>query len=198
MPAELFALLLLAQAPPPPPMLPPASAVTTNAEPVPPAVADLPNLTMIYDDVAGRERHTVRRRIDQNHLVDANDGRRVHAVTRYDFRTQWQTMNGQCLPATAEATLHLSITMPRAIHYAEMSRREQQRWDRYWNQLLLHERNHALSAVRALPLLQQMLRSARDCAAMEAAAQAVFNRVAQINATYDQRTNHGQREGIVY
>lgn len=197
--AELIALLLLAQAPAPPPsMLPPASVVTTSAEPVPPAVADLPNLTMTYYDVPGRERDTVRRRLDQRRPVQGDNDQRFDAVTTYNFQTNWQTVDGRCLPETAQATLQLAITMPRAVHYAEMSRQEKGRWDRYFHQLLAHERNHAMSAVRALPLLQRLLRSARDCAAMEAAARAVFDWVEEMNAEYDRRVDHGRREGIVY
>ncbi len=165
---------------------------------MPALLADLPNLTVTYYDVAGTDPRAVRRQIQRLGPVQEEGGERFDAITRWTLDARWQTRNGVCDPSTAEADVILNIHLPRLTNYDRLSRVERARWDRYIRQLSGHERNHALSAVRGREALIRFMRAAPDCAGMEVALRDVIARVTAMNADYDRRTDHGRNEGIVY
>ena len=174
------------------------AAQPAAALPAPAALADIPNLTVRYYEVQGRDGRTIRRDMNAKRLVDSVDGLPVDAQTRW--RHNWRVPGGPsgCDPSRAEVSYTIEMTLPRLAAGVTLSRSEQAEWDRYYKALLGHERNHALMAVRAAGALQSALREAGSCETAKSAADRVLAPLREASAEYDRRTRHGFTEGAVY
>lgn len=112
--------------PPPPPPMPrterPATTSRTPAAPPQPAVAavpgkalsDLPNVTIRYFDVSGKNLKAINKAIQQGQKPDSS-GRPPLAPTSYavDATFNKTTSNGQCKVSDAKATFSATVVLPR-------------------------------------------------------------------------------------
>ena len=111
----------------PPPMPPPERPATSTAEPAPPpepAVAavpgktlrDLPNTTITYFDVSGRNLKAINKSIERQQRIGPG-GRAAIAPTAWAVDAGFNKVvtNGQCKVANAKATFSAKVTLPRLV-----------------------------------------------------------------------------------
>lgn len=121
-------------APPPPPPIPNSvRRETTSEAPAPPTPApqpivpavpgktlsDLPNVTIRYFDVAGKNLKAINKSIERIQKPDSA-GRMAIAPTAWalDMKFNKNTANGQCKITAAKATFSATVALPRLVAHA--------------------------------------------------------------------------------
>lgn len=94
-----------------------------------------------------------------------------------------------------DVTLKLAIQLPQWTELAQATPAAQQEWQRMLTALRAHEEKHAAIARQWAPILQRRLLGQR-VAQVEAAYQRVLTKVKRATAQYDQKSDHGRREGV--
>lgn len=174
-----------------------AAALTVGAPPA--ELADTPNLTVLYYDVAGTTEREIRDGINAQDLRGANDNVRVDALTSNVFGWTVQPgPDGRCDPKDTRINLTLLMALPRLTRPEALSAQERRRWDRYMAALIRHEQGHVKNALAQTPKVVAAIHGARDCASVDAAADAALAVLARRDLAYDARTRHGAIQGARY
>lgn len=161
-----------------------------------PALAAMPNLTLIGYPVSGRSRRAVRE--------EMNERRPETGGQRHDARTTWRYSykvggrEGVCRPETAEVTVAITVIMPDLEAPERLGRQDRAAWDRYIAALAFHEGNHARIANLGAERMQQSMRAAASCDALRQLIEAESDQVAAASRQYDLQTRHGATEGAQF
>lgn len=156
--------------------------------------SDAPDVRIERYAVAGRSPSALRRAIIAARPADAAGGRFDGLTTwNYGF-TYLHDGAGVCLPQSAEVRVEITVTLPAPSELNRLDARARRAWDGYITGLASHERNHVRIVERGLTEFRRAVRSAPDCAGMQAAAQRVSRDVEAASREYDRRTGHGQSE----
>ena len=133
--------------PAPPPAMPPSRLQTPApapaAQPAPPPLAtiaavpgrglkDVPNLTIRYYDVAGKNLKAVIKTLTEQRPKDAS-GQPITAATNWTIETAFsrRTTNGQCKIVTAHAAVTATADLPRLLNEAKFPPRDLLSWQDY-------------------------------------------------------------------
>lgn len=175
---------------------PPAASAALAA--AAPELAALPGVTLVGYPVRGRSPRAIRDSINEGRPKPA-EGDAFDARTSWRYQTRWfNDAAGVCDPTTAEVVMTIVVTLPELATRDALDRRERERWDRYFAALIGHEHNHVRVAMAAAEQLRTFMRSAPDCATMEAVQQQIGASIQAANDAYDETTRHGRTEGAVY
>lgn len=162
-------------------------------------LAAMPNVVLEPYPVSGRTPRAVRTSMNALRPTERADGARFDSVTRWSFGSRWRRSgSGQCLAESAEINMTITVVLPDLTSRAQLSRRDQQAWDRYFTALVGHETNHVRIASLGGSEMLAAMRAATTCDEMQAAQQSVAAAVASASREYDRMTEHGRREGAVF
>lgn len=149
-------------------------------------------------EVEGRTSRDVRQSLNQRRPTDAS-GARHDAVTSWRFQIEWATdASGECVPSTVTVWPVISITLPALKDEHRRAGRLQQAWMRYLRRLEIHERHHAHLITMGAAQMQTEMRSASSCGDMVRASDRWRSEILKANSDYDERTDHGRSEGVVF
>lgn len=149
---------------------------------------DIPNVTIVYYDVEGRDTNAVRQAMNKARPTDPNDGMRVDALSHYDFRWRWHDQGqGKCTATPDDVRFSATVTIPRLVDRDPELR---QRFNRFLNSLLAHEEGHIRYAWDHRADIATALGSA-TCATANAAAQEALKAISAHDIAYDKTTRHG-------
>lgn len=194
--AMMVASALAAQEVAPASAAPPASERLRAATS---ALNDLSGLTLAGYEVSGRSPNAVRRAMNSARPPAGTDGERHDALTSWRYSTRWmRSSDGQCVPASAEVTVTITVVLPDLTTREQLSSRERTDWDRYFTALVGHERNHGRIGMAGRDQMQAAMRAAETCEAMQTAVRQTGAEVSAASREYDRLTEHGKREGAVY
>lgn len=177
-----------------PPEDAPSAIASERLNAAAPILAALPNVVLVGYPVDGRTRRAVREQM--NALRPESNGRRHDARTMWRYATRWRNgPDGNCLPATAEVTVSITVTLPDLQDPDRLRREDREAWQRNIVGLEFHEGNHARIANLGAEQMQQAMRGAPSCEAMQAAVERISAEVAAASQEYDRITQHGATEG---
>lgn len=150
----------------------------------------IPNVTMLYYDVAGHDAKTVRKSIDAARPTDPNDGKRVDGLSGWHFTWRWRRNDvGTCSATPDDIRFTATVRVPRLAD-ATAPRAVRDRFDRYLASLLAHEDGHVRHAWdRRAEIARAM--AAADCETINAAALAAVKAIGAHDLEYDRATRHG-------
>ncbi|TPG54164.1 DUF922 domain-containing protein [Sphingomonas glacialis] len=150
--------------------------------------ADISNVTILPYDVEGRDTAAVRRAIDKARPTDPNDGKRVDALSRYNFRWRWRSgAQGKCSTTLEDVVFTATVTAPRLING---SPKVNERFDRFITSLYAHEDGHIRYAWDHRSDIAAAINSA-TCATANEAALAAVKTISEHDIAYDKATRHG-------
>lgn len=191
----LSALLLAAAVMPQ--AVPAATPTPTATDDTPTPFADIPGVTLVRYEVAGRNAAAVRRAIDAVRPTDPNDGQRVDGLSSYRFRWRWhRDGQGKCSAAPEDVTFSATVTVPRLAD-PEASSRLRAEFDRYLQALLVHEEGHIRYAWSHRGDILAAINAA-SCDTVSAAAMAAVKAIGAHDVDYDKATRHGRATGVPF
>ena len=169
------------------------------------SLADLPanapapaQISVTTYQVDGRTPRDVRRSLNQRRPADASDARH-DALTSWRFHIDWSTdASGDCVPATVTVLPVILITLPSLKDEHRRTGRLRHAWTRYLRRLEVHERHHAHLVAMGAAQMQTEMRSASSCGDMVRASDRWRSEILKANSDYDERTDHGRSEGVVF
>jgi predicted secreted Zn-dependent protease len=157
----------------------------------------VPDVELIYYDVTGQTSGEIRAAMDKARPTDMNDGRRVDALTRFNYTWRWPGHNGVCDLSQASVAFHASVTLPRLVNLSSLPADLQARWTRYLASVEEHEKGHLLNAWSRRDAVLTAIRAA-TCATATPTAQAILREVKDADIAYDRKTDHGRQQGAVF
>lgn len=97
-----------------------------------------------------------------------------------------------------------TITMPKWKDYQKANWNEQKRWDDYYNKLLKHELVHKDIGIEAAEKLCRVLAGLKTTNGKSFLlklandqAQVIYRECNRLNKQYDEKTDHGHKEGVI-
>ncbi len=162
-------------------------------------------LTVTTYDVHGATAEAIADGMKRNGPLD--HGHRVDGYTLWRIATSygWRFDSRQCALTRFDATLTVEMTLPRWVPSGHPPAALQQRWERFSAALRTHEDGHAAIGRDARKQILERARAlapAADCKALvqhiDDLVDEVMKSHRQMDADYDDRTNHGQSQGAVF
>jgi len=156
--------------------------------------------------ISGQTAQALRQEMDWKGPVGAG-GRRFDAYTawRVQWNYRWWESPAECRLTAVTTRLRVTFTLPEWDQYNRGSNKLKQKWDRYYEALLAHEKGHREFGLRAARDIEQVIWGVgrrRTCAQLEreanAAAQATLDRYIRMERQYDIQTEHGAATGAVF
>lgn len=175
----------------------PLAACSSAAQTPPDPFAGIPGVTLERYPVAGATASAVRRALNRSRPTDPNDGARVDALTHWRVDWRWNgDGRGGCDLSTLRLTFSARVTMPQlADPRAPGPLRA--KWAAFERALAQHEATHVRHAWEQVPTVASAIRNG-PCTGANDRGDAALARVLAWDRDYDRRTNHGEREGIVF
>lgn len=175
-------------------LVPPASPQLLEATA---ALAAMPNTTVHGYEVQGRTRARVRASLGSSKPTTSS-GERHEGVTIFQYsHSGWNGPTG-CDPKLVEVNMAVAVVLPDLTTRDQLNRGDRAAWDTYLQRLTAHEMNHVRIAQAGATALRDAMRGAPTCEAAMAAGVLVNDQILQANTEYDQRTEHGAKEGIQF
>jgi predicted secreted Zn-dependent protease len=161
--------------------------------------------TVEYYDVTGSSAPELRAVMDRLG-PETDDGERFDALTIWHvrWRYRYESDGDACAISAFTTSVEIRMTLPRWSFRAAGSPLAE-RWDRYIDALVDHERRHADIGVRAAEAIQRQvsaLEPASTCALLEETiqehAERLLDQYRDEEIRYDERTRHGATQGAVF
>ncbi|MFD1949844.1 DUF922 domain-containing protein [Sphingomonas arantia] len=150
--------------------------------------AAIPNVTLTFYDVTGRDPAAIRRSIDAARPTDPNDGARVDGLSAYRYAWQWVSEQGVCRIMPDDIQFAATIMIPRLTTNVSPELRAE--FDLYIRTLLAHEYGHVgFGWAQRVEIAAAI--NAADCNTANVAARAAVTAIGIQNAAYDAETGHG-------
>ena len=138
----------------------------------------------------------------------ATAGVRVPYLANTGWSTRWTYPSTHLSAFGCEAQypvveLNIKFVMPRLVTDSAVSTEDRFEWLRYMHSLWAHEEGHALRGVRAATEIRDSLHRihTESCAALSPtvgeAMRKVLAKYVILQASYDERTQHGARQGAM-
>ena len=135
-------------------------------------------------------------------------GVRVPYLANTNWTTRWAYPSSRATSIGCEAqypmvTLDIRFVMPRLVSDSAVSTEDRFEWLRFTHSLWAHEEGHALRGVRAAAEMRDSLQHmhTESCAALSPsiaeAVRKVLAKYTLLQASYDERTQHGARQGAM-
>lgn len=127
-----------------------------------------------------------------------------HADTQWRIqpRYRFKKMANGCEVAESNINLTVTYTMPEWQNKKDASAELQEKWNRWYANLLSHEENHGFNGRQAYNDIKQgiyLMESTPTCSQLTQAINAMIDstlfKYSQEDTFYDQRTQHGATEG---
>lgn len=122
---------------------------------------------------------------------------------RVTWKYSWQTRNEQCQIKTVSTDLQVVYTMPRIHSSHSVTPQVRQKFDRYYADLLQHEKGHKDSGLYAAREIEQSLLDMQPLKSCKRLSQSANYRAEQIIKKYNQRdlnydrlTEHGKLQNV--
>lgn len=167
------------------------------------AVAGPTNLVLTYYDVGGNSARAIRTDINA-HRPNA-DGHGYDGRTDWRITWQYQLMSDgtSCKVDSMDATLDVTMTLPRWTPLPRASEKLVAQWNDYDRALRTHEEGHQAIAMAAKNEIERSdgltALVAADCkllgTQLNAAATAIIDTHRKADAAYDASTDHGKTQG---
>jgi predicted secreted Zn-dependent protease len=132
----------------------------------------------------------------------AQDGWAAYANWRTDWQFWWLDSGTWCDITEGEVELQARITYPEWSPPAGVDRRAVARWERFMDNLTIHELGHITLALQGADAIDEMFDAgltAATCAEVERsadrAATRLHDRFERLNRRYDASTDHGVAQG---
>ena len=168
----------------------PVSAPTTDTGATETPFAGVPNVTVKFYDVTGRDAASVRRSIDAARPTDPNDAKRVDGLSNGQYHWRWRSdAKGVCTASPQDVGFSATVTVPRLVG-ERVSADLRKRFERYLRSLLAHEDGHIRYAWTHRGEITTAINAA-SCATANAAAQAALQKINAYHIAYDKTTRHG-------
>lgn len=162
-----------------------------------PDLAAMQEVTLSAYGVPGRNAQSIRRNLDRLRPAEPEGGR-YDALTTWRYSWRFNSREAQCRPQTIEVKVAINVLLPQLVEYANLSKRERSRWDRYFSALVEHETNHARIAIKGAQDLQSGLREMETCDQLAERGRQLSEDISEASLLYDRQTRHGRLEGAVY
>ena len=132
----------------------------------------------------------------------AQDGWAAYTDWRTTWRFGWLDSGVSCDVTEGEAALRVRITYPEWRPPAGATPGVVRRWDRFMDDLTIHELGHVTIALQGADAIDELFdggMTAATCAEVERAADAaatrLHDRFERVNRRYDETTDHGVAQG---
>lgn len=175
-----------------------AEPAEPDSTPVAAISIQIPNATMIYYEISGSTADELRAEMNQQGPLDPLE------LVRYDARTDWHISwtwpgygNGDCDLSKTTVSYDIKVTVPHWEPASDADSKLIEQWNRYLNNLSLHEQGHVNSIVKNYPRVKEAIQRA-TCLTAEQAAQDMLDTFQQANTAYDVQTKHGETQGAIF
>jgi predicted secreted Zn-dependent protease len=154
--------------------------------------AGIPNITFQYYDVSGRDPRAIRASMNAERPTDPHDGKPDDAVTVWTYH--WSYRDG---PEGCEGKVRFTarVILPRLR--GRVSAVVAARWRAFMARLRIHEGGHARIAYARMGEIKDAFRDV-SCTAADRRVTAILDEIRRNNAEYDDKTDHGMRQGAVF
>lgn len=173
-----------------------------TTSPAQPEVAGTASDRVEYYEIEGATPDELRREMDRRGPLD-DQGRRRDAFARWRISWSWPLKSsGKPDFAGAISQFEGVMTLPRWRGREDASAELVKRWDDFMAAVRRHEEGHLGPARQAAPQVAEAIRIAAgqnpDLTIREAhrIAEAVVSSIRAYDREYDERTRHGQTEGV--
>ncbi|MBD9469348.1 DUF922 domain-containing protein [Pseudoxanthomonas sp. PXM01] len=161
-------------------------------------------LTVVYYLVSGSTARQIHRELEAKGPRD-EEGRRYHGLAEWqvDWSYGLTQSGGDCVLTDVQVDLQGKITLPAWTPGVKASRGLVNEWARYIEALRRHEHGHYAHGMRAAEEIRALPGSlaSSDCAAMgrsfNSKAMRILDKYRLMDRMYDERTEHGAREGAL-
>ena len=122
--------------------------------------------------------------------------------TRWTYRSSRMTSIG-CEVQFPTISLDIRFVMPRLVSDSAVSTEDRFEWLRFMHSLWAHEQGHATRGIRAVAEIRDSLQRihTESCASLSPtaaeAARKVQAKYTALQAAYDERSQHGARQGAI-
>ncbi len=142
------------------------------------------NATPRFYTVTGETANAIRNSLDQNRPGS------------YDAHTAWQFQWNGC-GQDFQVNYTISIDFPEWAPPIHPNGDLIGNWNRYIHALALHEQGHVDRVVDSIPYFIETMQNVA-CDQVNPTGQQLLDEINQINADYDDETNHGETQGAVF
>lgn len=160
-----------------------------------------------YYDVKGWDPAFIVNELNSKGPYDRNDGKRVWAHTRW--RVKWflnfDEQNTSCKLTSVGTSVAVDFVVPRWVDRDKAKPYMHEKWDAFYLALQRHEQVHAMHGVRAAREIEQEMMAIgekRLCSQIRDAAtpigEAIIKKYSDMDIEFDERTDHGKKEGIQF
>jgi predicted secreted Zn-dependent protease len=127
-----------------------------------------------------------------------------------NWKVKWDYSHSQAAPETCTAesfvvTVDIIYRLPKWVRTGEVSQTLVEKWDRYMENLMMHEKGHRDRAVAAAEELTRMIAElppARTCAELDRVVNTLcrtrLDKLIEDQKTYDADTCHGVLQGAEF
>ena len=101
--------------------------------------------------------------------VEAFPDPRIDVKIKYyevEWNTQWAMKGMSCSIISVTTRVFIIFTLPKWANYKDVSRKEREKWDRFFKQLVDHENGHkdiAVGSVKEIEKVVMNMESRKDC-----------------------------------
>jgi len=156
------------------------------------------NTTMIYYKIGGLTAGELRKEMNQFGPLDPNEGLRYDSLTDWHISWTWPGYGEvECDLAQAQVSYDIKVTVPRWNPSPNTNPALIEQWNRYMNNLAIHEQVHVDAILDHYLQVKDAIRGA-TCATAETAAQEILDKLNQFQIEYDLQTKHGETQGAVF
>ncbi|MEO0871573.1 MAG: DUF922 domain-containing protein [Pseudomonadota bacterium] len=156
--------------------------------------SDYPETSIYYYEVTGKRARAVRADINRKRPAAFDGGTRFDARANYYF--SWTT-RGAGPRCSATLMIDTSVRFPKLAASAQLSRKEQAKWDTYVDALEAHEVGHIALAYEAMPDIRAALEDG-PCDLSSERAKVVLDELAMRQQEFDRVTDHGRKTGSTF
>ncbi len=173
-----------------------------NKKPALPVVTE----TYEYYEIRGDSEKDLRCQMTQNGCK-WDDGRKYDSVTKWHVKWDYDYDRepDSCAAASFKATVEITFRMPKWVHGEHPVLALAEKWDRYMQNLVLHENGHrdlTIAAVADLSRAVSELPPANTCADVDRSVQALsrqyMKKLNHDQKAYDADTVHGVKQGALF
>jgi predicted secreted Zn-dependent protease len=197
-----FILLLTIACVAPAAVTPQSTPAALNASPSPQptlvnASALIPEAKVVFYRIYGTTATELRLEMDEKGPTDY-EGYKGDALTAWDFRWKWSGYGtSNCNLSKAKTYYDITLTLPYWDPPASADPKLVDKWTRYFNVLVMHEKGHI---DRALAHYEELLPAIKSstCETAEQDAQQVIENLRSDDHNYDIETGHGSSQGAIF
>lgn len=155
-----------------------------------------------YYEVEGDTVEDLRRELNAKTPI-RNNGRPFDANTTWyvKWNTHWAMKGMSCSMISVTTRVTIIFTLPKWANYKEASRKEKEKWDKFFKRLVDHENGHKDIAVGSAKEIEEAvmnMESRKDCNILKHDSnylgQKIIEKYNELAQQYDKETNHGRKQ----